>query len=125
MSIKVYTKAGDHGQTSLVGGKRVAKSDERLETYGTVDELNSVIGVLVSVIQRDVTQKEVSDLVALLQDIQNDLFNVGSQLACEDENVRAKLPSVSEEKIVTLEKTMDAYTTHLKPLRNFILPGGT
>lgn len=119
---KIYTRTGDKGQTSLIGGKRVPKSDPRLEAYGTVDELNSVIGVLRADIHAD---RSLGNVDAFLERIQNELFNVGSQLACEDLEMRTKLPSVDETAIHRLEEKMDEYSSTLQPLKNFILPGGT
>ena len=119
MKAKIYTKTGDHGQTSLVGGTRVAKTDQRLEAYGTLDELNSVIGVIVS-------HLDASDATGdRLRSVQNNLFNIGSHLACEDETLRAQLPHLSAGSIGALEHDMDTWEGQLPTLRNFILPGGT
>jgi cob(I)alamin adenosyltransferase len=127
---KIYTRTGDKGKTSLVGGARVSKSHLRLDAYGTVDELNSWLGVLqteIAVVFIDPAR--FGSAVALLNQrltiIQNDLFNVGSQLACEDKAMRAKLPPVNETQIKELETWMDEFSADLKPLKNFILPGGT
>ena len=123
---KIYTRTGDKGKTSLIGGTRVSKSNLRLDAYGTIDELNSVIGVLQHDIKTELAgQKESSELVQVLSAIQNELFDVGSQLACEDAALRKKLPSVGPERITELEQLMDRFTLELKPLKNFILPGGS
>lgn len=129
-SSKVYTRTGDKGKTSLIGGSRVLKSNIRLEAYGTIDELNSLMGLLIHDLQIDLasasndTNAECDPIAAFLTAIQNDLFNAGSQLACEDPGLRSKLPGLSSERISDLELEMDRYSKNLKPLRNFILPGG-
>lgn len=122
---KVYTRGGDKGQTSLVGGKRVLKSDTRLEAYGTVDELNSVIGLLICEIRSELPASEAVKIRPLLDRIQFELFNVGSRLACEDEALLKKMPVVSEARITELEAKMDEYSAELKRLTHFILPGGS
>jgi cob(I)alamin adenosyltransferase len=121
-STKVYTRTGDQGKTSLIGGTRVSKAHLRLETYGTVDELNSVIGVVIAAAN---TQKSSATLQAFLQRIQSDLFDIGSHLACEDNELRKKLPLVHEDHIVELENAMDEFSKSLPPLKNFVLPGGS
>lgn len=127
---KIYTKTGDQGQTSLVGGRRVSKSDERLDAYGTLDELNSTIGLLVSALPEvesalAKSPNSLEFIQELLQVVQNSLFNVGSQLACEDPQIRAGLPHISDEVIQRLEQAMDQWESKLPPLRQFILPGGS
>jgi len=116
---KIYTKTGDKGQTSLVGGTRVAKTDIRLEAYGTLDELNSVLGVIRAKVVDD------GGLEKSLRVIQNNLFNIGSHLACEDEKLRGSLPSLSAGAVENLERDMDLWESSLPPLKNFILPGGS
>jgi len=113
--MKIYTKTGDKGTTSLLNGTRVAKYHPRLHAYGTVDELNSWIGVL-----REYANQEVS---YILIEIQNTLFALGSHLAVEGE-VKFEMPSIPKDGIEKLEKAMDAMDEKLEPLRNFILPGG-
>lgn len=116
-SMKIYTKTGDEGTTSLFGGKRVSKADLRIDTYGTVDELNSWIGVL-----RD---QEVNTLRnGIFLAIQDRLFTIGSQLATEPGNIRVKTPSLAEEDVLLLENQIDAMETGLPPMRSFVLPGG-
>lgn len=122
---KVYTRVGDKGQTSLIGGTKVSKGHLRLDAYGTVDELNSVIGMLVCELGLELSGSEKSEVVQLLAHIQAELFDVGSRLACEDEKLLEKLPSVNEGRIGELEVAMDKYSENLKPLRNFVLPGGS
>ncbi len=115
---KIYTKTGDDGTTGLVGGSRVKKYDLRLESYGTVDELNASIGVIRSY-GIDPTAKD------LLLKIQHKLFNIGSRLASDEkgQEFTAQLV-VKTEDIEVLEKAIDAYHETLPELRNFILPGG-
>jgi cob(I)alamin adenosyltransferase len=115
--MKIYTKTGDKGTTALFGGKRVSKADLRIETYGTVDELNSWIGLI-----RDqpVNEKRKEFLVA----IQDRLFTIGSILATEPGNTKVKIPSLAEEDVTALEKAIDAMDAELPPMRFFVLPGG-
>lgn len=115
--MKIYTKTGDQGTTALFGGKRVSKADLRIETYGTVDELNSWIGVLRD---QEVNQKRKGVLV----EIQDRLFTVGSILATEPGNTKVKIPSLREDDVVLLEKEMDEMDAQLQPMRFFVLPGG-
>ena len=115
--MKIYTKTGDQGTTALFGGKRVSKADLRIETYGTVDELNSWIGVLRD---QEINHKRMRVLV----EIQDRLFTIGSILATEAGNTKVKIPSLQEEDISLLEKEMDDMDTQLQPMRFFVLPGG-
>ena len=115
--MKIYTKKGDTGQTSLLGGTRVEKHHDRIEAYGTVDELNSYIGLI-----RD--QEISQDLKTALIKIQNDLFTIGSILASDPEKSKVKIPEISQEDITLLEKSMDLWTDELPEMRSFILPGG-
>lgn len=117
MSTKIYTKTGDKGSTGLIGGKRVSKSHERIEAYGTVDELNSYLGLVSDAITIDSKKEE-------LKYIQDRLFTVGSNLACDDENAKMILPDLTENDIILLEKSIDQMDTELEPLKNFIIPGG-
>lgn len=123
---KIYTKTGDQGTTCLVSGERVLKSHLRLESYGTLDELNSGLGVAIAQLnlspQKSKLQSNLSDI---LFQIQNDLFNIGSQLACADTNMQSKLPNISEQDITKQELKIDELTEELPPLKNFILPGGS
>lgn len=123
---KIYTKKGDQGETCLVSGERVSKSHVRLESYGTLDELNSTLGVAISHMdqssQKNIFQKALGDI---LFQIQNDLFNIGSQLACADTDMQAKLPNISESDIKKQEDKIDELSSVLPPLKNFILPGGS
>ncbi|MEZ4910256.1 MAG: cob(I)yrinic acid a,c-diamide adenosyltransferase [Saprospiraceae bacterium] len=115
--MKIYTKSGDDGMTSLLGGKRLKKYDIQIEAYGTVDELNSHIGLFIGMIQD-------FDDVSLLTSIQNRLFDIGSILA-KDPNKDIPLPVIDEDDILLLENAIDTMEQVLQPLRNFILPGGT
>src|SRR5687767_3710069 len=117
---KIYTRGGDKGKTSLIGGTRVSKAHLRLDTYGTIDELNSVIGSMMVEIRADLTAKglssELNELSRMITRIQNDLFNVGSRLACEDPQMRTQLPGVDESEIKELEVWMDQFSAKLQPL---------
>lgn len=115
--MKIYTKTGDQGTTSLFGGKRVSKADLRIETYGTIDELNSWMGVA-----RD-QQVNTVRRTALLE-IQDRLFTIGSILATEPGNVKVKIPTLTEEDIVFLETEIDKMDASLPEMRSFVLPGG-
>ncbi|MFZ1527403.1 MAG: cob(I)yrinic acid a,c-diamide adenosyltransferase [Ferruginibacter sp.] len=118
MSSKIYTKTGDLGKTSLIGGTKVPKSHLRIESYGTVDELNSCIGLLSDHLN-DAHSK------AMLKEIQDRLFTIGSSLACDpDKEPLMKIPDLHEEDIILLEKEMDAMNEKLPPMKSFILPGG-
>ena len=114
--MKIYTKTGDEGKTSLFDNSRVWKSDERIMSYGAVDELNSSIGIALS-LELD------SEIKEILIKIQNDLFIVGSDLA--NPNMTDKKIRITEEMIVFLEQKIDLLEPQLKPLTSFILPGGT
>jgi cob(I)alamin adenosyltransferase len=118
MSLKIYTKTGDKGTTSLIGGTKVSKSHLRIEAYGTVDELNSYIGLC-----RDLMQEENSRYV--LKEIQDRLFTIGSSLACDPlKEPKMKIPELKEEDVKLLEKEMDQMNEIIPPMKNFILPGG-
>ena len=115
--MKIYTKTGDAGETSLFGGKRVSKAADRIEAYGSVDELNSYIGWL-----RD--QEINISRAALLEDVQNCLFTMGAMLAADPDKKQLHLPKINSSGIVDLENAIDEMELHLEPLKNFILPGG-
>lgn len=116
MAFKIYTKTGDKGETSLFGGKRLPKYHLRIESYGTVDELNSHLGLV-----RDHMQDRA--VRALIKDIQDRLFTIGSNLASDPEK-EMQVPDLSQEDIEMLEKEMDKMEKVLPELKNFILPGG-
>jgi cob(I)alamin adenosyltransferase len=111
---KVYTRTGDKGQTSLVGGKRVSKASARVEAYGDVDELNSALGIVRSEAQDD-------EIREIITEIQNDLFIIGADLASPPE---IKVPRMGKERIRELEKIIDKFLGELEPLKEFILPSG-
>ena len=115
--MKIYTKTGDKGSTSLIGGTRVPKYHLRIEAYGTVDELNSYIG-LVRCQEIDTHHQSV------LKEIQDRLFTIGASLAADPETSRMKIPDLHAEDITLLETEMDAMNTLLPELKHFILPGG-
>jgi cob(I)alamin adenosyltransferase len=115
--MKIYTKTGDKGLTSLIGGTRVPKSHIRIESYGTVDELNSWIGLI---IDQDVDAHHKKTL----KEVQDRLFTIGSSLASDPEKSRMVIPDLKMEDIELLEKEMDSMNDHLPELRHFILPGG-
>ena len=115
--MKIYTKKGDLGTTQLIGGTRVPKSSLRIEAYGTVDELNSYIGLI-----RD--QNVSSEIVSQLLEIQDRLFTMGSQLAVDPEASKMKLPDLFPADVENLEHWIDAMDETLEPMRSFVLPGG-
>lgn len=118
MAIKIYTKTGDLGTTSLIGGTKVPKSHIRIDTYGTVDELNSWIGVV-----SDYTPDE--QIKSVLKEIQDRLFTVGSSLACDPEKEPLmKIPDLKESDIAFLEQQIDHMNTQLPAMKFFVLPGG-
>jgi cob(I)alamin adenosyltransferase len=115
--MKIYTKTGDKGYTSLVGGTRISKAALRIEAYGTVDELNAHIGMV-----RD--QAVNIDRKDFLKEIQDRLFTIGSNLASEPDQTKKQIPDLHLSDIVVLEKAMDDMDASLPPLRAFVLPGG-
>lgn len=114
---KIYTKTGDKGTTSLIGGTRLSKDHIKIEAYGSVDELNAWIGVLADA-------PENKERNAMLREIQDRLFTIGAELASEPEQNKKKLPELFESDIVVLEKEMDSYNEVIPTLRAFVLPGG-
>lgn len=121
MKAKIYTKTGDKGTTRLVDGSCVEKFNPRVEAYGTVDELNSYLGVVRVGLQKISELKPLDDI---FEKIQNQLFNLGSLLACADEKIFTKLPPIEEKQVLALEQKIDELTAELPELRNFILPAG-
>jgi cob(I)alamin adenosyltransferase len=115
--VKIYTKTGDKGTTSLLSGRRVSKSDIRIDAYGTVDELNSYMGLLAD-------QEVNASRLPLLQQIQEVLFTIGSHLANDPEKPFQGLPTLGESDVEVLERAMDEMDAKLPEMRNFILPGG-
>jgi cob(I)alamin adenosyltransferase len=144
MSSKIYTKTGDKGATALIGGTKVSKSHERIEAYGTVDELNSFIGLLIDHLNAASTPVPTSNpeptsnpafiavtlppftaITPFLREIQDRLFTIGSSLACDPEKeTNLKIPDLKEEDVLTLENEIDRMEALLPPLKFFLLPGG-
>lgn len=118
MGMKIYTKTGDAGKTSLIGGTKVLKSNDRINAYGTIDELNSFVGLA-----SDYCNDEHSK--SILKEIQDRLFTIGSELACDpNKETKMIIPDLHESDIELLEKEMDRMDAELPVMRHFILPGG-
>ncbi|MFN3285950.1 MAG: cob(I)yrinic acid a,c-diamide adenosyltransferase [bacterium] len=119
--MKIYTRTGDSGQTGLFGGERVSKADPRVEAYGAVDELNSLLGL----VRAKLAAGALSELLA---DVQGRLFDVGAELATprvEDPKLAARVPRISASSVQALEGWIDRLEADLPPLRSFVLPGGS
>jgi cob(I)alamin adenosyltransferase len=118
VSLKIYTKTGDKGSTSLIGGTKVPKSHLRIEAYGTIDELNSYIGL--------VSDQQVNiESPIVLREIQDRLFTMGSSLACDPEKeTKLKIPDLTETDVTFLEAEIDKMNVVLAPMKSFIIPGG-
>lgn len=123
---RVYTRTGDRGDTGLVGGHRVGKDDLRIDCYGTVDELNSVLGLARQHTrpQRPEEAGPLAELDAILARVQNELFNLGSLLATRAEDLRPTQPVIKEHHVTRLEHEIDQFNEELPELRSFVLPGG-
>ncbi|MCK5370565.1 MAG: cob(I)yrinic acid a,c-diamide adenosyltransferase [Cyclobacteriaceae bacterium] len=115
--MKIYTKTGDKGKTSLLGGTRVSKSHERINAYGTIDELNSFLGLVSDLDHNDERAK-------FIQNIQSRLFTIGSSLAAESDKVKEFKPDLEDNDVKDLELAIDGMNVSLAPMKNFILPGG-
>ena len=115
---KIYTKTGDKGETSLSNAARVSKLHPRIVAFGSIDEINSLIGIARS-------QNPSARIDKILKQIQEDLFVLGSDLAMPEENSRKNIPRIKSHHVNFLERTIDACTDKLSPLKNFILPGGS
>jgi len=115
--MKIYTKTGDAGKTSLIGGTKVPKHHVRVEAYGTVDELNVSIGLIAD---QDIDIATIK----FLRVIQNELFVIGSHLASDPVKSKMQLPDINEEAVIAIEKAIDEIDALVPPLKNFILPGG-
>ena len=122
---RIYSKRGDAGETSLVGGQRVMKDVTRIETYGTVDELNACLGLVAVSCKENIHAGKLAQLGAIVLRVQHELFNLGSILATEPEDVHPKQPRVTVAEIEQLELEIDRMNEELAPLRSFVLPGGT
>jgi cob(I)alamin adenosyltransferase len=126
--MKIYTRAGDKGETGLIGGKRISKGDPRIIAYGSVDELNSFIGITLSFLT---SKHEVlfSDLINIMTRIQNELFVVGSDLAdprySEKNEYQFKTPRTEQRLVSALEDAIDKFEAELEPISFFVLPGGS
>lgn len=117
--MKIYTKTGDAGETGLFGGARVSKASQRVTAYGEVDELNSTLGWARVILSHD-------ELEGLLHQIQNQLFEVGAELASTPSRIeKGGLPKIHEGNVETLERAIDKYEADLAPLTTFVLPGGS
>jgi cob(I)alamin adenosyltransferase len=123
---RIYTRTGDKGLTALVGGKRVPKESGRLEAYGTIDELNSIVGIVRTYLP-NYQQKFGADFIwysEMLRRIQNELFDVGSELATPEDAVYEGMHRMGEGEVKLLEQEMDRMQKNLRPLNSFTLPGG-
>ncbi|MBP9088702.1 MAG: cob(I)yrinic acid a,c-diamide adenosyltransferase [Kofleriaceae bacterium] len=118
---KVYTRGGDAGETSLIGGERVSKASPRLECYGTVDELNACMGLVRLALE---ASKAGPHLLPIIHRVQNELFNLGAVLATADAATMAKLPQIEQRHVDALERDIDAVNDDLPALKSFVLPGG-
>lgn len=125
--MKIYTKTGDTGKTSLFGGQRITKAHQRIESYGTVDELNAQIGLALAFLQEADMTKQLEEVVIQCESIQQTLFVVGSHLSTpyDPTNIPDTLPPVEASAITDLEEWIDEMDADLPPLQNFILPSGT
>jgi len=118
VALKIYTKTGDEGNTSLIGGTKVSKSDIRIDSYGTIDELNSFIGMVADQLQDEEIRK-------MLKEVQDRLFTIGSSLACDpDKEPKMKIPDLKAGDVDLLEKEIDRMQLILPVMKSFILPGG-
>lgn len=118
MAMKIYTKTGDKGKTSLIGGTKVLKSHRRIDAYGTIDELNSFTGLALD----HINSYSLENVLGVVQDR---LFTIGAALACDPKKeTKLKIPDLKEEDVILLEKEMDKMNEVLPPMKSFILPGG-
>ncbi len=118
---RVYTRGGDQGQTSLIGGERVSKASGRLDGYGTVDELNATLGLVGEALEASAAGPH---LLPIVRRVQSELFNLGAELATADAATRAKLPRIEPRHVEGLERDIDAVNDELPALKSFVLPGG-
>lgn len=122
---RVYTRTGDDGMTALVGGKRVPKDAARIDAYGTVDELNAVVGLVRAWNEEGKGQRELHlKLDAMLQEIQQELFDLGSELATPEDFTYEGMHRMGEDEVARVERVIDECQEELEPLKSFILPGG-
>jgi cob(I)alamin adenosyltransferase len=118
---RVYTRVGDDGTTALIGGDRVSKASGRIDGYGTVDELNAVIGLVLSALEASAAGPH---LIPVLRRVQNELFNLGCELATPDPERQKTMPHVEARHVAALEADIDALNDDLPALKSFVLPGG-
>ncbi len=122
---KVYTRTGDNGETALVGGKRVPKDSARIEAYGTIDELNSIVGLARAFNEEKLSDGEAHRFLDLvLRQIQDELFDLGSELATPPDFFQEGMYRVGEREVKKIEQLIDECQKSLEPLKSFILPGG-
>ena len=122
---RVYTRTGDRGETALVGGKRVPKDSPRIEAYGSIDELNSIVGLTRVFNEEKIDEGEAHRFLdAVLRQIQDELFDLGSELATPEDFFQEGMYRVGEREVKRLEQLMDERQKELEPLKSFILPGG-
>lgn len=118
---RIYTRTGDDGTTGLVGGERVKKTDPRVQAYGDLDELNAYVGLCVTL----ASQKGITVIANNLSTIQNELFDLGSELACPKGVAGPGIPSTTPEHVIKLEELIDLFNKDLPALNSFVLPGGS
>ena len=121
---RIYTKAGDQGQTRLVGGQKVGKDSLRLECYGTVDELMACLGLARTALEQPGAPGGAAELGLVLRRVQNELFNLGSDLATLPDDRHPQQPVIEARHVEALERAIDAWNEDLPELRSFVLPGG-
>lgn len=122
---RVYTRTGDKGETGLVGGKRVPKDSPRIEAYGTIDELNSVVGLARAFNEERLSKGQAHRyLDEILRQVQNELFDLGSELATPPDSHHPAIYRVGEKEVKGIEQILDGCQKELKPLKSFVLPGG-
>jgi cob(I)alamin adenosyltransferase len=121
---RIYTKAGDGGDTRLVGGQKVRKDTDRIESYGTIDELSAAIGLARTALEQPGAPAGAGDASAILRRIQNELFNLGSDLATLPDDRHPKQPVIEARHVEALEREIDGWNESLPELRSFVLPGG-
>jgi cob(I)alamin adenosyltransferase len=121
---RIYTKTGDTGDTRLVGGQTVRKDSPRIEAYGTVDELSSTLGIARTLLEAKDAPPGAAALAPVLRRVQNELFNLGSDLATRPEDLAPTQPVIREEHVTALEREIDGWNDSLPPLKSFVLPGG-
>ena len=124
---KIYTRTGDNGSTGLTDGSRVAKHSPRPQAYGSVDELNSSLGLVYFCLNNNSTDNKFIEIINLIKEIQNDLFDLGADLSTPISKTKEKYPPLRKKKtqVEKIEQQIDKYNSSLKPLNSFILPGGS